>query len=164
MSSTQTYLPEMGGKTDVISSGAITLTVHANYASGDFVGTSATPITFAKVALHDGGSGTIMSAVLTDYAVQSVAMELWLFDTTITPPADSAAWTITDAEAATCIGVIPFSTYYASAANSVSYVANVGLPFKCGASADDIYGALVTRGAPSYASGDLTVRLFIFQD
>jgi len=141
-----------------------TLTVHATYVTGDYVGTSGTAMVFAGSSRLNGGTGTVLSAVLIDYAVQSVACELWLFDTAVTPPADSAAWSITDADCARCVGVIPFSTYYASAANSVSFSQGVGIGFKTLAASTSIYGCLVTRGSPAYASGDLTVRLTIYQD
>ena len=137
------------------------LTVAATYVANDYVGTSTDPMDFEGVVDKNGASGFILGATLIDYALQSVAGELWLFDTTVVPPADSAAWTITDAESATLIGVIPFSTYYASAANSVSNGTPANpLPFKCGSAVNDIYGCFVTRGAPAYASLDLTFRLY----
>lgn len=142
-----------------------TLTVHATYIANDYVGTSATPMTFANCARVNGGTGLIPRCVLIDFALQSIAGELWLFDATITPPNDSAAWSISDADAVKCIGIIPFSTYYASALNSIS----PGTPaapmfFKCAAGSKDLYGCFVTRGAPTYASGDLTFRLAVIQD
>jgi hypothetical protein len=120
---------------------------------------------FTDAARIINGTGWIVGASLIDYAKQSVACELWLFDTAITPPADSAAWTLTDAHAARKICVIPFSTYYASALNSISD----GVParpaaFQTLAASKNIYGCLVTRGAPTYATGDLTVILDILQD
>jgi hypothetical protein len=139
-----------------------TLTVHATYVSGDYVGESGVAMTFAGCARGAAGTGKVTGAVLIDYALQSVAGELWLFDTAPTPPNDSAAWTITDANAARCIGVIPFALYYASALNSVAPVSNLSIPYKCAATS--LFGCFVTRGAPAYASGDLTFRLFIDQD
>lgn len=139
------------------------LTVHANYAAGDYVGTSADAMTFSDCARIDGGSGMIMGAALVDAALQSISGELWLFDTEPTPPNDSAAWTITDAHAANLVGVIPISTYYASAANSVGQSDILQIPFKCAAGSRDLYGCFVTRGAPTYASGDLTFRLKVLQ-
>lgn len=140
-----------------------TLTVHAGYVAGDFVGTSTVPMTFAAAARVPGGTGFIISAVLVDYAGQSVQGELWLFSGTVTPPADSAAWTIADADALKCIGVIPFATYYASALNCVSqWSGQIG--FKCGNGSIDLYGCFVTRGAPAYASGDISFRLMFTQD
>ncbi len=141
-----------------------TLTVHASYATGDYVGTSGTAMIFSGASRINNSTGTILSAVLIDYASQSLPLELWLFDTAITPPADSAAWSISDADSARCIGVIPFLTYYASALNSVSSVFGIGMGFKTLSASTNIYGCLVTRGSPTYASGDLTVRLFILQD
>lgn len=141
-----------------------TLTVHATYATGDFVGTSATVMTFANVARVAGGGGEIRTAILVDFAANTVAAELWLFDSAITPPADSAAWTMSDADAAHFIGLAAFSTYFSSALNSISQVTNAGIAFQCGSGLKDIYGVLVTRGTPTYASGDLTVRLVVSQD
>ena len=158
-----TYSLAMGGYSTEIDV-TPTLTIHATYIANDYVGTSGTAMTFAGCARANGGTGYIQSAIVIDSALQSVTGELWLFDTAPTPPADSAAWSISDADAAHCIGVIPFSIYYASALNSVSpYIGNpVG--FKCAAGATALYGCFVTRGAPAYADGDLTFRLVIVQD
>jgi formylmethanofuran dehydrogenase subunit A len=138
------------------------LTVAAAYASGDYVGTTSVPMTFAAVVEKNGRSGYVVGCTIVDDAAQSMDGELWLFDTTFTPPADSAAWTVSDAELKTCIGVIPFTTYYDSAVNSVAVgvLANP-LAFRCGDSVDDIYGAYVIRDAPTYASLDITFRLFV---
>jgi hypothetical protein len=153
----------VGGKTELVSATPV-LTVAATYVANDYVGTSATPITFTNAVLDAGGTGVIVSAVLVDYALQSVACELWLFDTAITPPDDSAPWTLSDAHAARLLGVIPFSTYYASALNSVSVVNPVAMSIKALSGSRNIYGCIVTRGAPAYASLDLTIRLMIIQD
>jgi hypothetical protein len=141
-----------------------TLTVHANYASGDYVGTSASPMEFTNAAKEAGGTGVIYAATLVDLALQSISTELWLFSGTITPPNDSAAWSISDGDIAKCIGVIPFQTYYASALNSISKADNPVIAYKCAAGSTSIFGCLVTRGAPTYASGDVIVRLAMFQD
>jgi len=159
----EAHIGAVGGNTVEVNV-TPTLTTHANYVSGDYVGTDATPMTFAACARVVGGTGTVIGAVLVDYATQGIAGELWLFDTLVTPPADSAAWTISDAHAARCVGVIPFSTYYASVLNAVSPASNLSIPFKALAGATALYGCFVTRGAPTYASGDLTFRLFIAQD
>lgn len=160
----EAHIGQVGGNATTITN-APALTVHANYATGDFVGTSGVPITFTGCARVNAGTGLITSCMLIDYALQSVSGELWLFDSIVTPPADSAAWSLSDADMATCIGIIAFNTYYASALNSISF----GIPaspinFKCGASVKELYGCFVTRGSPTYASGDLTFRLSVLQD
>ncbi len=163
LSAGENNLGAVGGHTaciDVVP----TLTVHATYATGDYVGTSATPMTFTNAARVNAGTGIIVGAVLIDYAIQSIAGELWLFDTAITPPNDSAAWSISDADAARCLGVIPFNTYYASALNSVCPIGGLTIAFQTLPASKNIYGCFVTRGAPAYASGDLTFRLRVLQD
>ena len=157
------HIGAVGGNTTTITV-TPTLTVHATYAANDYVGESGTAMAFANAARVNTGSGVILGAVLVDYALQSVACELWLFDASVTPPNDSAAWTISDADALKCIGVILFSVYYASALNSVSpgQFPNGNIPFK--STGTSLWGALVTRGAPAYASGDVSVRLVIAQD
>jgi hypothetical protein len=137
-----------------------TLTVHATYVSGDYVGTSGVAMAFTSALLVSGQRYFVQSAMLIDRALASIAGELWLFDTIPTPPADSAAWTISDAHAARCVGVIPFSAYYASAANSVAQQATNPVSFK--ALGTTLYGCYITRGAPALASGDLTFRLEIY--
>jgi hypothetical protein len=159
---TEAHLGEVGGKTVTISV-TPTLTVHATYAANDYVGTSGAPMEFAGATRIAAGSGTIMTAILHDFALQSVAGELWLFKSTMTPPDDSAAWSISDAHNLLFLGAIPFSTYYASALNSVSQVNNVGISFKL-AAGTSIFGCFVTRGAPALASGDLSFDLVILQD
>jgi hypothetical protein len=144
-----------------------TLTVAGLYASGDYVGTSATAMDFTPMARAAEGSGLVMGAMLVDDSAQTVPCELWLFHTTPAGlPADNAAFTITDADALTCIGVIEFNTYYASALNSVSEgdIRNGQAPFACDAGDQSIFGVLVSRGAPTYADGELHVTLLIAQD
>ena len=160
----EAHIGEVGGKGLQITV-TPTLTVGATYAANDFVGTDHTGMTFAGAGRIAAGSGRVIGAILHDYVIASVAAELWLFTV---PPAglglDSAAFTITDN--LTCIGVIPFNTYYASALNSISNgtIPNGQIPFKCAAADTALYGALVTRGAPAYTNGLVSVSIFVDQD
>jgi len=154
---------ELGG-TDlhVISvTPVLTNSTDNDYASGDFVGTSLTVMTFAGVVDSNGRSGIVEGCTLVDATTTAVAGELWLFDTLFTPStSDSVAWTVTDAIMETCIGIVPFATYYSSAANcTANGVPATPLHFKCGASVNDLYGVFVTRGTPDYAIDSLTFRL-----
>jgi hypothetical protein len=157
----ENHIGSIGGNTLHPSSNP-TLSVAASYATGDYVGTSATPWSWTGCRVS-AGTGQLQSVTVIDKALQSIAGELWLFDRSVTVPNDSAAWTITDADAQFLIGVVPFSTYYASAANSVSSNTGLSMPIWCN-SGTSIFGAVVTRGAPSYTSGDLTVVLGILAD
>ena len=147
----------VGSKLTVV---AVTPTIDtAAYASGDTL----TPVmTFADVAIAAGGSGCIVGLTVVDAAAQSAAAELWLFTASPTVPALNAAWSISDADAATCIGVIPFGPYYASALNSVS-CKSVTFPFVTGATTA-IYGVAVIRAAGTYAATDLKFVLRVAKD
>ena len=148
-----------------------TLSTGGTYSANDYVGTNATPMEFTNCApavswSGGGGGGLIVGARLIDGALQSVSTELWVFDSTITAPNDNAAWSLSDADAKKLVCVIPFSTYYASALNSVAEGVPSGgaAKFQCAADSKSLYGCLVTRGAPVYANGDVTVRLTVLPD
>lgn len=159
----EAHVGEVGGNTITVTV-TPTLTVAGAYIAGDFVGTSATAGVIANAARVAGKGGVLESVAVIDGDKQSVAGELWLFDTAVTPPADNAAWTITDADAATVIpgGVIPLSTYYASALNSVAVARGVALSYTCVATS--LYFCFVTRGAPTYTSGKLSLRFNFMRD
>lgn len=138
---------------------SVTLTVGATYASGDFVGTSATPITFANAARTSGGEGVLVSLTISDPAASAAAaLELWLFNATVTPPADSSAWNLSDADGLKCVGIvsIPTTAQFLSSATGVMSVNNINLKYNCAATS--LFGCLVTRGAPTY-TGTLQVTL-----
>lgn len=139
------------------------------YAAGDVVcnSTSAPVIMQFNVASKEAGAlGIIQQAILIDS--ESVAtkpdLELWLFDTTITMDNDNAAFTPTDAELLTLVGVIPFltSTFKVGTAsgNSICQVDNLGIPFNTLVGDNTLYGVLVVRNAYVPVSGEtFTVRL-----
>ena len=160
---TEVHLGAVGGHTTNITV-TPTLTVHANYVTGDYVGTSGTPMTFALAARVDAGTGWVLGALLENDVAEAIAMELWLFDATVTPPDDSAAWTISDADAKKCIGVLKFAAadWTQSALNAVCRSAAVMIPFTCGAASKSLFGCLVARG--TLTSTGVTVRLNVLQD
>ena len=131
----------------------------AIYASGDSLHTAV--LSFASAVRISGGTGRVRKLLVIDKDLQSAAGELWLFSASVTPAAANAAHSISDGDAALCIGVIPFGTYYASALNSIS-IANVDVPISCAATT--LFGILVTRGTPTYTASGLVVSLQIDQD
>lgn len=131
------------------------------YAAGDVVSDSTsapTVITFSNATKESGGFGTLVHAICIDSANVATKpdLELWLFDTTVTPDNDNAAFTPTDAELLTLVGVIPFPTAsfkvgdatVGAGGNSVCSVADINIPFKTvGATNSSLYGVLVVRNA-----------------
>ena len=152
------------GGNSVILEFSPTLSVAGAYISGDYIGESGVCMSIDLAGRINGGTGIIESAVLIDAAKQSAAIELWLFTASVTPPNDNAPWDVSDLEATYCIGVITFDTYYASVSNSVSSVGNVGLVFKAPVASQYLFGVLVSRGTPTFAAGNLTIKLGLLQD
>ena len=95
------------------------------YASGDAL--HVTTMKFAE-CFGDSRSGYVEKMVIVDNAVQSQPCELWLFRGPITSAAANAAHSISDADAAKCVGVISSGAYFASALNSVSVAKGINLP------------------------------------
>ena len=155
----ETHIGMVGGVSTLVDS--TVASAAAAYASGDMVGAE---LTLANCARVNAGTGKITGVTVIDSAAQSVAAELWIFDTTVTEPADNAAWSVSDANANTLIAVIPLSNWYASALNSVSPNGNLSIPFKCAAGTTSLYMCYVNRGAPTHIANGLLVRIFIDQD
>jgi hypothetical protein len=143
------------------------------YAAGEVITAAvAAAIEFADAARSAGGGGRIVAASLLSSANQGTKLdaELWLFDTTITPDADNAAWTPSDAELATLVAIIPFQTWYVgdatsgSGGNAVAFAeAEFLRSYVC--TATSLYGVLVARNAYTPVNAEVfTVRLHLDRD
>jgi len=122
-------------------------------------------LTFSNAVRASGASGTVTAVQIEDKGQQRAALDLVLFDRTFTAPTDNAIFAPSDAELATCIGVITIfsSDWFDFSTNSVASKTNVGLPFV--ANGTDLFGALVNRGTPTYTgTTDIIVTLTIGQD
>jgi hypothetical protein len=146
-------------------SATMAITTGGAMGANDFIGVDHTPITFSNCARLPGGSGHITSAIFVDGDNQKLSGELWVF--TVAPvglPDQNAAFAVTAADLANCIGIFPFSTYYAAAATAWSRgIPAIVADFKCAAGSRDLYGAFVTRGAPTYTTGTPRFTLNIWQ-
>lgn len=158
--------------TDVISS---TITRPANqtqYTAGDAVSDATAnahhSFKWTSSLIRAPITGLISNARITTSVTTATQpdLELWLFDEDIAAIADNAAFTITDAEMLTCIGVIdfPVADWKASALNAGCFVENIGLAFK--AKSSTIYGQLVMRNTytPPADSQTFTVSLAFAKD
>jgi len=144
---------------------AVTPTISTSpaYTAKDAVGGL---MTFSNAVRASGGSGTLLAVQVEDKGQQMKDLDLVLFDRTLTAPTDNSIFAPSDAELATCIGVIPITAgaYADFSTNSVAD-AYAGLPKPFVLNGTDLFGVLVARGTPTYTStGDLVVTLTIQQD
>lgn len=156
----------VGGFTTIVAS-TVVMSVAGVYATGDYMGTTTTPQSFASAVRTSGGTGIIKSMLISDKIVTAnVAMELWIIDRTFTSPTDNAAWDLSDANMLFIQAVIPISTsgWYASSAGQVYVDTTLSIPIKV-STGTSLFYALVSRGTtPSFTSADLTITLGILQD
>lgn len=150
---------EIDGKSNVVSATPVINTVQ--YSAGDLIGGL---LTFTD-ALGERRSGVVLSVILTDLAKQSSNIDVIFFDSnpTNTTFTNNAALTIADADLTKVVGALSLTTYIALADNSFAYANSVNLVIKQTAG-KDLYACLVARGTPTYAVGDLSLRVGILQD
>lgn len=132
------------------------------YAAKDAVGGL---LTFAAAARYTGGSVRLESVQILDKGEGMGAVDLFLFDRTFTAPTDNAAFTPTDAELATCVGVVRLAaaTEEFTATGNDVWHKQVGTSFPLNGT--DLFGVLVARGAFTLGStADLVVALNLYQD
>lgn len=130
------------------------------YVAGDQLGTQ---LTFANASRASGQGGTIRTATLLNANSIVGAVDLFLFDRSVTVATDNAANSFSDADMAFCLGVLSFPVPVTSGANSLSTIEFSGLSFTT--SATSLFGAMVTRSGHTFFSAvtDLTVSLVIEQ-
>lgn len=140
------------------------------YASGQLIGGK---LTFLGVFDGQVNTAEVRQVIVYDKAKQGVSLDLILFssDPSATTFTDNATFAVGAADLTKISTVIPISTHSAFSTNGVSYAVNISQPIFSTVDATTqsgrrtIYGALVSRGAPTYAStSDLTVRINIIQD
>lgn len=139
-----------------------TVSITPAYTAKDAVGGL---LTFASAARYSGGSVRLESVQILDKGEAMGAVDLILFDRTLTAPTDNALFSPTDAEAANCVGVIRL----AAATEEITLGTNdvwhktVGTSFPLFGT--DLFGVLVARAAMTLVSAaDLTVSLNLYQD
>lgn len=140
-----------------------TVSTSPAYTSGDEVGGL---LTFTSILPDAVIGGQIVSATIVDKAGQNAALDLFIYDRSITVASDNAATSVSDADSLFCLGVISFSAgnYASPGSNSVAVRSGVGIAVKANASGH-LYGHLVTRGTPTYAStSDIQVTLAVKAD
>lgn len=151
--------PKPGTRHVQVQSAGLTTATTA-YTANDQLGTI---LTFTTAVRVSGGTGVLQSAALLDQAAVTGAVDLYLFDRSVTLATDNAAAAFSDADMLFCLGVVSFPAPQGGTGNSIIEVTS-GLGISCNATS--LFGALVTRAGHTFfgAVTNLAVRLHILQD
>lgn len=144
-----------------VTSAGLTTSVTA-YTTGDQLGTQ---FAFPAAARAAGGSGRVIGAMLMDKAKVMGAANLFLFYESVTPAADNAAVSFSDADAAKCVGIVQLTNVFQTGNNYlVSPAQGLNQPYYC--TATTLYGCLTTGtgNAVFGAATDIVVTLFLALD
>lgn len=157
---------KIGGKTAVVSvTGAQVGVSGAAYSSGDVIGDQS-PI---EVELVQGeyGTGIIQTVITKDLSNQSAAIDLFVFSSRPTGTyTDNSAMDVSDADAASLIGVINIvaTDYAASADSSFATTRSIGLVIKNMSGTNKVWFIPVSRGTPTYVADELSFTFGVLQD
>lgn len=143
-----------------------TLASPGPYLAGDYVGPGgAVGITVPGAAAIANGGGTIQSLLVIDQDNQGAQMDLYAFVASAwNPPADNAPWSLTDASAALCCGMVSVNSYinYGNGQWGFATFPYGAIPFT--ADGTNLYLGIVLRGPATYTAGGLKLRLGVYRD
>ena len=139
---------------------AITFTGNppAAYVSGDQFGLLVTLTNAARVS---GGTGTITGVAIQSGSDVIGTFDVVFFESSVTVPADSSAFTLSDADALKVIGIVPLAGAYDLGVNRLSQAFNLAVPDVCTGSTS-LFAAIITRSAFTLVASDFTSNLSVF--
>lgn len=131
----------------------VSFTATGAYATGDHLGST---FTLTNVCPESGGYANLSKVVIVDVDKQSAATDILFFDASPTVTSvQNGAFDVSDSEMRDkFIGAVSVAAadYATLNANSAATKSTMSIPIKCAAGTTSIYGHLVTRGSPTYAS------------
>lgn len=139
------------------------LAVAGGYSSGDQVGV---PIEVPNFMLSSGGQGTLESLTVIDKsATTGIAMDVWFFKSAPTTVIDNDVFGMNDNQLPLVLGHVKVAAgdYSAEALGCLGCVRNIKLLLESEAGSNSIYVAIVTRGTPTYADGDIILKFGVTQ-
>ena len=134
------------------------------YADADSMDT--TVLSFANAAAVTGGTGHVLRMTIVDASDQGIDMKLHLFSASVSPAAENAAHSLSDADAAKYIGTISTTsgTWQDHTLNQTCSVTPAPpIPYKLD-SGTTLFGVLVSEGAGTYAADGVTIKLHVLKD
>jgi len=135
-----------------------TVSTSPAYSAKDAVGGL---LTFSNAVRASGGACRIDSVQVVDKSQQRPDLELILFDRSVTAPTDNLVFNPSDTELTYVVGVIYIGGWSDLSTNSVTDIP-VGRDVVLNGT--DLYGVLITRSTPTFAStSDIVVTVNVLQ-
>lgn len=140
------------------------------YQTGELVGGK---LTFTGALKTITGTGYLVSVNMMDQSAQAVDFDVVIFreDPTGTTFTDQAAFDVADADTSKIIAVVQLgsATRFAFADNSVHFIGSLAIPVQAtnsgGGIAGTLYGALISRGTPTFtAATDVKITIGVSRD
>ena len=130
----------------------------AAYVSGDQFGLLVTLTGAARVS---GGTGTITGVAIQSGSDVVGTFDVVFFESTVTAVADSAAFTLSDADGLKVLGIVPLAGAYDLGVNRVSQAFNLAVPYVC-TGGTSLFAVIITRSAFTLVASDFTSNLSVF--
>ncbi len=167
---TGTVAGNVGGFTAISTASKTRPANTTAYAVGQILAESTsagTAWTFPNCVRAAGGSGSILGALITDTANQTIPpqFELWLFTAPPSTLNDAEAFAPNPLDLENLVTVLSFQTFLAAAVNGVLQATEICRPFKCALASTSLYGVLVnTIAYVPVSQENFTVTLQIGED
>lgn len=140
-----------------VTSTALTIAT-TTYSAGDQVGTL---FTFANAARTTGGGGTIVGMTLIDSGDVLGAVDVAVFDSSVTLAADNAAFAISDADANKAVALIQLSGSVDIGSNRIAQATNLAVPYVCNGGTS-LFGAVITRSNNAVFAANTDIQLVLY--
>ena len=128
------------------------------YAVGDTFGALVTLTSAARIS---GGTGTITGVAIQSGSDVIGAFDVVFFESSVTLAADSAAFSISDADGLKVIGIVPLVGSYDLGSNRLAQAFNIAMPYVCTGSTS-LYAGIIARSAFTLVVSDFTSNLSVF--
>jgi hypothetical protein len=128
------------------------------YGAGDQVGTQ---ISLANAARASGGTGVIVGVELVDQSDIIGAYDVVFTRASITPAADNAAFSISDANALEVVGIAQLAGSFDIGNNRIAQAYNLSIPYDC-SGGTTLYANLITRVGHTFFTAGALPQLNVF--
>lgn len=128
------------------------------YVAGDQFGGL---VSLTGAARASGGTGVITGVAVQSFSAVLGALDVVFFDSTVTLAADSAAFTLSDADSAKVIAVVPLAGAYTLSTNRIAQIYNISVPYLCNGSTT-LFAGIIARSSATFVASDFASNLTVF--